>query len=74
MAYFCLRLSRVSVAVISHFMPYFVITIFWEFRERLLPILAPTKGFCRCVAIGHARVRAKTSIIGRFLTMFSFGN
>jgi hypothetical protein len=32
--------------------------------DRLLPIRAQPRGFWRCAAIGHARVRANLSIIG----------
>lgn len=55
-------------------MPSLVMNKCCDFGERLLPTRAATSGFWRWVAIGQARVRAKTSMMGRFLVRWSLGN
>jgi len=71
---FCFLLSSVSLAISIHFMPYLEMTSFWEFWDRLLPMRAPTRGFCLWVAMGQARVREKMSIMGRLRTWWVLGN
>lgn len=69
-----LRLSKVFSLVVIHFIPYGKITRLWVPKERLLPILAATRGFWCWEAIGQAKVRANTSITGKFLARLSLGN
>ena len=58
---------------VIHFIPSGLIIKGWVIKERLLPILAATRGFWCWVATGQARVLEKTSMTGRFLAVLSLG-
>lgn len=69
-----MRFYRVYDFISKFLIPSGLISKDWVLIDILLPILAATKGFCFCVAIGQAKVLENTSIMGTFCRTSGFLN